>query len=210
MRSYKFFLSCITAILISFVHVSISYAHGDFTVLTSESFDRTWQKGKNIKKHGSLEAPKHYGLEMRQGSGGANQVVLVTPYTATLYISSTEDMRLLRIPDEFKAYLLDNQDILWVATTWDNNTVRNSSGNVKHFALIKNGKRIYPKYQIPQILSDLLPASNCASYFGFDREQVLNGPYEVRYVNTQGDLITFEVTTEQIQKMIEDEKNFNA
>lgn len=147
---------------------------------------------------------------MRQGSGGANQVVLVTPYTAALYISSTEDMRLLRIPDEFKAYLLANQNILWVATTWDNNTVRNSSGTVKHFALIKNGKRVYPKYQIPQILSDLLPTSNCASYFGFDREQVLNGPYEVRYVNTQGDLITFEVTTEQIQKMIEDEKNFNA
>lgn len=46
MRSYKFFLSCITAVLISFVHVSISYAHGDFTVLTSESFDQTWQKGK--------------------------------------------------------------------------------------------------------------------------------------------------------------------
>lgn len=210
MRSYKFFLLCIAAILITFTQAQVSYAHGDFTVLTSESFDQTWQKGKNIKKHGSLEAPGHYGLEMRQGSGGANQVVLVTPYTAALYISSTEDMRLLRIPDEFKAYLLDNQDILWVATTWDNNTVRNSSGTVKHFALIKNGKRVYPKYQIPQILSDLLPTSNCASYFGFDRGQILSSPYEVRYINTQGDLITFEVTTEQIQKMVEDEKNFNA
>ena len=210
MRSYKFFLSCITAVLISFVHVSISYAHGDFTVLTSESFDQTWQKGKNIKKHGSLETPKHYGLEMRQGSGGANQVVLVTPYTAALYISSTEDLRLLRIPDEFKAYLLDNQNILWVTTTWDNNTVRNSSGTVKHFALIKNGKRVYPKYQIPQILSDLLPTSNCASYFGFDRGQILSSPYEVRYINTQGDLISFEVTAEQIKKMIEDEKSFDA
>lgn len=67
----------------------------DFIHLDEASFDTMWQQGKTIKKHGSLENPMHYGVEMRHGTIGSNQVVLVTPYTAGLYISSTETLRLL-------------------------------------------------------------------------------------------------------------------
>ena len=90
----------------------------DFIHLDEASFDTMWQQGKTIKKHGSLENPMHYGVEMRHGTIGSNQVVLVTPYTAGLYISSTENLRLLDVPADFKDSLLQNQDILFIAPAY--------------------------------------------------------------------------------------------
>ncbi|WP_302551144.1 hypothetical protein [uncultured Dialister sp.] len=189
----------------------------DFIRLDGASYDTMWQKGKTIKKHGSLENPMHYGVEMRHGTLGSNQVVLVTPYTAGLYISSTENLRLLDVPADFKDSLLQNQDILFIAPayvpvhhliSWSMET--KGSGRAEHLALVKEGKRIYPRYTVNPAVDSLLPHSHFVRYFGFTRQEILDVPYEVRYVNGEGDLISFKVDEKDLEELIREEKNFKA
>ena len=149
----------------------------DFIHLDEASFDTMWQKGKTIKKHGSLENPMHYGVEMRHGTIGSNQVVLVTPYTAGLYISSTETK---------------------------------GSGRAEHLALVKEGKMIFPRYTMDPVVDELMPHSHFVRYFGFTRKEILDVPYEVRYVNGEGDLISFKVNEKDLETLIREEKNFKA
>lgn len=194
-----------------------SVSAADFLRLTPASYDAMWQKGKTVKKHGRLENPMHYGLEMRTGSIGSNQVVLVTPYTAGLYISSTEELRLLEIPADFRETLLSNQDILFIAPAYvpvhhliSYQTETKGSMPAEHLAIIKDGQRIYPRYTMNPVLDSLMPHSDYVRYFGFTREQILDVPYTVKYVNGEGDLISFDVTQKDIDRMQKQEKNFKA
>lgn len=189
----------------------------DFLHLDGNSYDTMWQKGKTIKKHGTLENPMHYGVEMRHGTVGSNQVVLVTPYTAGLYISSTEDLRLLEVPPDLKETLLGSQDVLFIVPTyvpvhhlisWSVET--RGSGRTEHLALIKDGKKIYPRYTLDPSLNRLLPHTYQAAYFGFSRKEILDVPYEVRYVNGEGDIIPFTVDEKDLETLIREEKNFRA
>lgn len=153
----KVILALLSALALS---MPLTAGATDFIRLDGASYDTMWQKGKTIKKHGSLENPMHYGVEMRHGTLGSNQVVLVTPYTAGLYISSTENLRLLDVPADFK--------------------------------------------------DSLLPHSHFVRYFGFTRQEILDVPYEVRYVNGEGDLISFKVDEKDLEELIREEKNFKA
>ncbi len=183
----------------------------DFIIFTPETYKQAWNYGKTIKKHGAPESPRHYGVEFRPGTIRNNQVTLMTPYTMTLFISSTEELRLLQIPSNLENTILSNQGILWIVPTFGTNGgITLGGGTVNHLAIIKDGIKIYPKYKLNESLKELLPTSNAAAYFGFDRETILNTPYEVRYINIAGDPVSFEVTTEYIYKIIEDEKKFQA
>lgn len=210
----KVILALLSALALS---MSLTAGAADFIRLDGASYDTMWQKGKTIKKHGSLENPMHYGVEMRHGTLGSNQVVLVTPYTAGLYISSTENLRLLDVPADFKDSLLQNQDILFIAPayvpvhhliSWSMET--KGSGRAEHLALVKEGKRIYPRYTVNPAVDSLLPHSHFVRYFGFTRQEILDVPYEVRYVNGEGDLISFKVDEKDLEELIREEKNFKA
>lgn len=210
----KVILALLSALALS---MPLTAGAADFIRLDGASYDTMWQKGKNIKKHGSLENPMHYGVEMRHGTLGSNQVVLVTPYTAGLYISSTENLRLLDVPADFKGSLLQNQDILFIAPayvpvhhliSWSMET--KGSGRAEHLALVKEGKRIYPRYTVNPAVDSLLPHSHFVRYFGFTRQEILDVPYEVRYVNGEGDLISFKVDEKDLEELIREEKNFKA
>lgn len=210
----KVILALLSALALS---MSLTAGAADFIRLDGASYDTMWQKGKTIKKHGSLENPMHYGVEMRHGTLGSNQVVLVTPYTAGLYISSTENLRLLDVPADFKDSLLQNQDILFIAPayvpvhhliSWSMET--KGSGRAEHLALVKDGKRIYPRYTVNPAVDSLLPHSHFVRYFGFARQEILDVPYEVRYVNGEGDLISFKVDEKDLEELIREEKNFKA
>lgn len=210
----KVILALLSALALS---MPLTAGAADFIRLDGASYDTMWQKGKTIKKHGSLENPMHYGVEMRHGTLGSNQVVLVTPYTAGLYISSTENLRLLDVPADFKDSLLQNQDILFIAPayvpahhliSWSMET--KGSGRAEHLALVKEGKRIYPRYTVNPAVDSLLPHSHFVRYFGFTRQEILDVPYEVRYVNGEGDLISFKVDEKDLEELIREEKNFKA
>lgn len=210
----KVILALLSALALS---MPLTAGAADFIRLDGASYDTMWQKGKTIKKHGSLENPMHYGVEMRHGTLGSNQVVLVTPYTAGLYISSTENLRLLDVPADFKDSLLQNQDILFIAPayvpvhhliSWSTET--KGSGRAEHLALVKEGKRIYPRYTVNPAVDSLLPHSHFVRYFGFTRQEILDVPYEVRYVNGEGDLISFKVDEKDLEELIREEKNFKA
>lgn len=210
----KVILALLSALALS---MPLTAGAADFIRLDGASYDTMWQKGKTIKKHGSLENPMHYGVEMRHGTLGSNQVVLVTPYTAGLYISSTENLRLLDVPADFKDSLLQNQDILFIAPayvpvhhliSWSMET--KGSGRAEHLALVKEGKRIYPRYTVNPAVDSLLPHSHFVRYFGFTRQEILDVPYEVRYVNGEGDLISFKVGEKDLEELIREEKNFKA
>lgn len=210
----KVILALLSALALS---MPLTADAADFIRLDGASYDTMWQKGKTIKKHGSLENPMHYGVEMRHGTLGSNQVVLVTPYTAGLYISSTENLRLLDVPADFKDSLLQNQDILFIAPayvpvhhliSWSMET--KGSGRAEHLALVKEGKRIYPRYTVNPAVDSLLPHSHFVRYFGFTRQEILDVPYEVRYVNGEGDLISFKVDEKDLEELIREEKNFKA
>lgn len=210
----KVILALLSALALS---MPLTAGAADFIRLDGASYDTMWQKGKTIKKHGSLENPMHYGVEMRHGTLGSNQVVLVTPYTAGLYISSTENLRLLDVPADFKDSLLQNQDILFIAPayvpvhhliSWSMET--KGSGRAEHLALVKEGKRIYPRYTVNPAVDSLLPHSHFVRYFGFTRKEILDVPYEVRYVNGEGDLISFKVDEKDLETLIREEKNFEA
>ena len=210
----KVILALLSALALS---MPLTAGAADFIRLDGASYDTMWQKGKAIKKHGSLENPMHYGVEMRHGTLGSNQVVLVTPYTAGLYISSTENLRLLDVPADFKDSLLQNQDILFIAPSyvpvhhlisWSMET--KGSGRAEHLALVKEGKRIYPRYTVNPAVDSLLPHSHFVRYFGFTRQEILDVPYEVRYVNGEGDLISFKVNEKDLEELIREEKNFKA
>lgn len=210
----KVILALLSALALS---MPLTAGAADFIRLDGASYDTMWQKGKAIKKHGSLENPMHYGVEMRHGTLGSNQVVLVTPYTAGLYISSTENLRLLDVPADFKDSLLQNQDILFIAPayvpvhhliSWSMET--KGSGRAEHLALVKEGKRIYPRYTVNPAVDSLLPHSHFVRYFGFTRQEILDVPYEVRYVNGEGDLISFKVDEKDLEELIREEKNFKA
>lgn len=210
----KVILALLSALALS---MPLTAGTADFIRLDGASYDTMWQKGKTIKKHGSLENPMHYGVEMRHGTLGSNQVVLVTPYTAGLYISSTENLRLLDVPADFKDSLLQNQDILFIAPayvpvhhliSWSMET--KGSGRAEHLALVKEGKRIYPRYTVNPAVDSLLPHSHFVRYFGFTRQEILDVPYEVRYVNGEGDLISFKVDEKDLEELIREEKNFKA
>lgn len=210
----KVILALLSALALS---MPLTAGAADFIRLDGASYDTMWQKGKTIKKHGSLENPMHYGVEMRHGTLGSNQVVLVTPYTAGLYISSTENLRLLDVPADFKDSLLQNQDILFIAPayvpvhhliSWSMET--KGSGRAEHLALVKDGKRIYPRYTVNPAVDSLLPHSHFVRYFGFTRQEILDVPYEVRYVNGEGDLISFKVDEKDLETLIREEKNFKA
>ena len=189
----------------------------DFIRLDSSSYDTMWEKGKQVKKHGTLENPMHYGVEMRHGSIGSNQVVLVTPYTAGMYISSTEDLRLLHVPADFKEIFLANQDLLYVTSayvpvhhliSWSVET--RGSGRTEHLVIEKDGQKIFPTCALYPQLDALMPHSAQAAYVGFKREQILNAPYTVKYVTGEGDLVEFKVTEKDVERFIRDEKNFKA
>ena len=189
----------------------------DFMTLDSASYDAMWAKGKTVKKHGLLENPMHYGVEMRHGTIGSNQVVVVTPYTAGMYISSTEDLRLLEVPENFKDVLLSNQDILFVAPAYmpvhhliSYSMETKGSNRSEHLVIEKEGKRIYPRYEMNPVIDSLMPHSYYVRYFGFTREQILDVPYTVKYVNGEGDLIEFPVTEKTLKRMLKQEKNFGA
>lgn len=210
----KAILALTAALALSF---SFTAGAADFIHLNDSSYETMWQKGKTIKKHGSLENPMHYGVEMRHGTIGSNQVVLVTPYTAGLYISSTETLRLLDIPSDFKGELLQNQDVLFIAPayvpvhhliSWSTET--KGSGRAEHLALVKDGKFIFPRYTMNPTVDSLLPHSHFVRYFGFTRKEILDVPYEVRYVNGEGDLISFKVDEKDLEELIREEKNFRA
>lgn len=210
----KVILALLSALALS---MPLTAGAADFIRLDGASYDTMWQKGKAIKKHGSLENPMHYGVEMRHGTLGSNQVVLVTPYTAGLYISSTENLCLLDVPADFKDSLLQNQDILFIAPayvpvhhliSWSMET--KGSGRAEHLALVKEGKRIYPRYTVNPAVDSLLPHSHFVRYFGFTRQEILDVPYEVRYVNGEGDLISFKVDEKDLEELIREEKNFKA
>lgn len=210
----KVILALLSALALS---MPLTAGAADFIRLDGAAYDTMWQKGKTIKKHGSLENPMHYGVEMRHGTLGSNQVVLVTPYTAGLYISSTENLRLLDVPADFKDSLLQNQDILFIAPayvpvhhliSWSMET--KGSGRAEHLALVKEGKRIYPRYTVNPAVDSLLPHSHFVRYFGFTRQEILDVPYEVRYVNGEGDLISFKVDEKDLEELIREEKNFKA
>ena len=210
----KVILALLSALALS---MSLTAGAADFIRLDGASYATMWQKGKTIKKHGSLENPMHYGVEMRHGTLGSNQVVLVTPYTAGLYISSTENLRLLDVPADFKDSLLQNQDILFIAPayvpvhhliSWSMET--KGSGRAEHLALVKDGKRIYPRYTVNPAVDSLLPHSHFVRYFGFTRQEILDVPYEVRFVNGEGDLISFKVDEKDLEELIREEKNFKA
>ena len=210
----KVILALLSALALS---MPLTAGAADFIRLDGASYDTMWQKGKTIKKHGSLENPMHYGVEMCHGTLGSNQVVLVTPYTAGLYISSTENLRLLDVPADFKDSLLQNQDILFIAPayvpvhhliSWSMET--KGSGRAEHLALVKEGKRIYPRYTVNPAVDSLLPHSHFVRYFGFTRQEILDVPYEVRYVNGEGDLISFKVDEKDLEELIREEKNFKA
>lgn len=210
----KVILALLSALALS---MPLTVGAADFIRLDGASYDTMWQKGKTIKKHGSLENPMHYGVEMRHGTLGSNQVVLVTPYTAGLYISSTENLRLLDVPADFKDSLLQNQDILFIAPayvpvhhliSWSMET--KGSGRAEHLALVKEGKRIYLRYTVNPAVDSLLPHSHFVRYFGFTRQEILDVPYEVRYVNGEGDLISFKVDEKDLETLIREEKNFKA
>lgn len=210
----KVILALLSALALS---MPLTAGAADFIRLDGASYDTMWQKGKTIKKHGSLENPMHYGVEMRHGTLGSNQVVLVTPYTAGLYISSTENLRLLDVPADFKDSLLQNQDILFIAPayvpvhhliSWSMET--KGSGRAEHLALVKEGKRIYPRYTVNPAVDSLLPHSHFVRYFGFTRQEILDVPYKVRYVNGEGDLISFKVDEKDLEELIREEKNFKA
>ena len=189
----------------------------DFIRLDASSYDAMWEKGKQVKKHGTLENPMHYGVEMRHGSIGSNQVVLVTPYTAGMYISSTEELRLLDVPATFKETLLVNQDILFVTSayvpvhhliSWSVET--RGSGRTEHLVLVKDGKKIFPSCTLYPALDALMPHSAQAAYFGFTREQILDVPYTVKYVTGEGDLVQFDVKEKDLETLIREEQNFKA
>lgn len=210
----KVILALLSALALS---MPLTAGAADFIRLDGASYDTMWQKGKTIKKHGSLENPMHYGVEMRHGTLGSNQVVLVTPYTAGLYISSNENLRLLDVPADFKDSLLQNQDVLFIAPayvpvhhliSWSMET--KGSGRAEHLALVKEGKRIYPRYTVNPAVDSLLPHSHFVRYFGFTRQEILDVPYEVRYVNGEGDLISFTVDEKDLEELIREEKNFKA
>lgn len=210
----KVILALLSALALS---MPLTAGATDFIRLDGASYDTMWQKGKTIKKHGSLENPMHYGVEMRHGTLGSNQVVLVTPYTAGLYISSTENLRLLDVPADFKDSLLQNQDILFIAPayvpvhhliSWSMET--KGSGRAEHLALVKEGKMIFPRYTMDPVVDNLLPHSHFVRYFGFTRQEILDVPYEVRYVNGEGDLISFKVDEKDLEELIREEKNFKA
>lgn len=185
--------------------------HKDFMTLTPDTYQQAWDYGKTIKKHGSLEHPSHYGLNMRDDFNSGNNVVLVTPYTATVYLSSTEELRLLQIPENFEQNILSNQNVLWIAVSWqpDSGFVDGTS-KVKHLAIIKDGVKHFPEYKLSQELDELLPSIGWTTYFGFDRKLLLDAPYDIKYINSKGDIITVTVTPEQIDKMIAEEKEFKA
>lgn len=210
----KVILALLSALALS---MPLTAGAADFIRLDGASYDTMWQKGKTIKKHGSLENPMHYGVEMRHGTLGSNQVVLVTPYTAGLYISSTENLRLLDVPADFKDSLLQNQDILFIAPayvpvhhliSWSMET--KGSGRAEHLALVKEGQMIFPRYTMDPVVDSLLPHSHFVRYFGFTRKEILDVPYEVRYVNGEGDLISFKVDEKDLEELIREEKNFKA
>ncbi len=212
----KKFLAALALSALAFLPLSFAGA-ADFMTLDSASYDAMWAKGKTVKKHGLLENPMHYGVEMRHGTIGSNQVVVVTPYTAGMYISSTEDLRLLEVPENFKDVLLSNQDILFVAPAYmpvhhliSYSMETKGSNRSEHLVLEKDGKRIYPRYEMNPAIDSLMPHSHYVRYFGFTREQILDVPYTVKYVNGEGDIIEFPVTEKTLKRMLEQEKNFEA
>lgn len=59
------------------------------------------------------------------------------------------------------------------------------------------------------VVDSLLPHSHSVRYFGFTRKEILDVPYEVRYVNGEGDLISFQ-SDEKTGNADLEEKNFKA
>lgn len=211
MRRKNFIAGLLLSVALNFSVAAVDNQRPDFITFTPETYKQAWNYGKTIKKHGAPESPRHYGIEFRAGTIRNNQVTLMTPYTMTLFISSTEELRLLQIPNNLEDTILSSQGILWIVPTFGTNGgITLGGGTVNHLAIIKDGVKIFPKYKLNDDLKELLPTSNAAAYFGFDRETILNTPYEVRYINIAGDPVSFEVTTEYLHKIVEDEKTFQA
>lgn len=211
MRRKNFITGLLLSVALNFSVAAVDNHRPDFITFTPETYKQAWNYGKTIKKHGAPESPRHYGVELRAGTIRNNQVTLMTPYTMTLFISSTEELRLLQIPNNLEDTILSGQGILWIVPTFGTNGgITLGGGTVNHLAIIKDGVKIFPKYKLNDDLKELLPTSNAAAYFGFDRETILNTPYEVRYINIAGDPVSFEVTTEYLHKIVEDEKTFQA
>lgn len=182
----------------------------DFISLDAQTYQQARQYGKTLPMRDGIENPDQYGIPF-DGSSATYFLTLATPYTISVYLSYSEGPRLLQIPDTIASDILQNQNILYIVTGAANTkNIFSVPGRVKNLVLVKNGKRIYPQYTLPAEIEKLMPSSKCASYFGFTREQILDAPYTIKYVSGEGDLKSFDITPEQIEHMIKDEKNFKA
>lgn len=183
-------------------------ASPDFITLTPTSSAKAWQLGKMIPLHKGLESPDHYGIPF-DTSSPSNYLILITPYTMSIYLSYSEEPRILLMPQNILDELRRRQDLLYIATASSvTKTAFSISSPVKMIVIIKNGKKFYPDSTLNSVFAELMPSSYCVSYFAFPRKLLLDTPYSIKYVSGEGEPIEVQVTTEKILHMIKKEKNF--
>lgn len=184
----------------------------NFESVTVDNYQSIWQMGEQFKANGNQEYPDLFGRAFRKAS--TNAIELVTPKTMLSYIAFSYKQRLLDVPQNIEELIIKNNDIVYLATFTP--ILREGmfgEGGIdpqiptQRLVIEKDNQLIRPVKMDPD-LEALMPHSYGLVYYGFTREVILNVPYKIRYVTGYGDILSMDVTADNINSLIDDELHF--
>ena len=184
----------------------------DFSNVTADTYPTYWKQGEQFKSNGNQEFPDLFGRQWRKAS--TNSISIATPRTIISYLGFSGKERLLDIPSDLQDFMIKNNDTIYVATWTDYFKVGMfGSGapepqlQTQRLVIEKDGV-IYRPTEMPKELYDLMPHSYGLTYYGFPRKIILNAPYQIKWVNGYGNILSMDVPKELVNSLIDDESHF--
>lgn len=190
----------------------VQYAvSGNFLDVNPGTYSSFWQTGAYHKNTGNIEAPENYCYRLIKGHD-RNYVGLMTPSMMVKYIAYSANSRLLSVPFDFSQSIINSNDMAYIVT-WVPMGSSLLGGDIavqvptQRLVIVKNNEIIRPVL-MQQSFRDLMPKSYAPMFYAFHKNIILNTPYTIKFVDGFGNIKSYEITKDTIEKAITDENNF--
>lgn len=184
---------------------------GNFLDVNPETYLSFWQIGAYHKDTGNIEAPENYCHRLIKGHD-RNYVGLMTSSMMVKYIAYSANSRLLSVPFDFSQSVINSNDMAYIVT-WVPMGSSLLGGDIavqvptQRLVIVKNNETIRPAL-MQQSLRLLMPNSYAPMFYAFHKNIILNAPYTIKFVDGFGNIKSYEITKDAIEKAITAENNF--
>lgn len=206
----KILLSTLCALCIAgsvLAATALSDTPNDFSNITADTYPIYWKQGEQFKSNKNQENPELFSCEWR--SMAANMISVSTPKMIVNYLSFSHKERLIELPSNLENTMIKNNDTAYILT-WVPLSSNLLPIPTQHLVIDKNGAIIRPT-KMSDELENLMPHSYGLKYYAFPRSVILNVPYTIRWVNGIGEMLSKDITSDNINSLIDCESHlYNA